>query len=314
MNKFIKNIVIKSVCLLSLISIFILGTIYLNYNHKVDYPAAIKGKYERLDSLKGAKKIIIAGGSSSSYSINSKLFQSALSIPVINTSLAMSLGSYFHLNITKDYLLKGDVVLYIPEYEFYYGNELGDDFLYTTAFYYPQIIKDFNREQKVNGLNKIVRLPVDFFMGLLKNKIIKKEKISLQYNRTSYNYLGDNISLDSIENTKIKKSKINRYQKLKSKELSNKFLNFLKTFNEYCNQKGVKLIISFPPIEESQYDNRFIKDIFYLKNETGIKFIGTPLDFIYKADLFYDSSYHLNGKGREKRSLKLLEILKKELN
>ena len=171
MNSFIRNIVIKFVYLLSLIGILIGATIFLNYNHKIDYPAAIKGKYDRLDSLKTAKKIIITGGSSSSYSIDSRLLQKKLSVPVINTSLAMSLGSNFHLNMTKDYLRKGDVVLYIPEYEFYYGNELGDDFLYTTAFYYPQIIKDFTSEQKNIGLNKMIRLPVDFFIGFIKNFI-----------------------------------------------------------------------------------------------------------------------------------------------
>ncbi len=295
--------------LLLLIVVLIGSTIYLNYNHKIDYPAAIKGKYERLDSLKNTNKIIIAGGSSSSYSIDSEQLQKRLNIPVINTSLAMSLGSEFHLNSTKDYLKKGDVVLYIPEYEFYYGNESGDDFLYTTAFYYPKIVKDFTPAQKVNGLKKVIRLPVEFFIGFIKKQFQKSEGTSLQYNRSSYNFLGDNISLISIATTKIEKEKKSRYQKLKSKKLSKRFLKFLTIFNEICLKKGVKLIVTFPPIEESQFDYRFLKDIFYLQQETGITFIGSPRDYIYDASLFYDSSYHLNGKGRRLRTLKLIKTL-----
>ena len=314
MKKFLKNIKTKILYFVLIFMMLFFGAIGINYNHQTDYPAAIKGKYERLDSLKETRKIIIAGGSSSSYSVDSKLLQENISLPVVNTSLAMSLGSQFHLNLTKDYLRQGDVVLYIPEYEFYYGKELGDDFLYTTAFYYPQIIKDFTREQQNIGLKKMIRLPVDFFIGYIKNKIQNTKKTSLQYNRTSYNHLGDNISLVLIDTSKIKEEKINRYQKLKTNKLSEKFLKFLKEFNAMCLKKGAKLIVTFPPIEKSQFDNRFLKDINYVKKESGIIFIGSPLDYIYHADLFYDSSYHLNGIGRKRRSIKLLETLKEQLN
>ena len=116
MNRFLKNILLKLIILLFFISLFVGGAIYFNYNHKIDYPAAIINKYQRLDSLKKTAKIIICGGSSSSYSIDSELLEKTLKKPVVNTSLAMSLGSKFHLNITKDYLQKGDVILYIPEY------------------------------------------------------------------------------------------------------------------------------------------------------------------------------------------------------
>ena len=139
-------------------------------------------------------------------------------------------------------------------------------------------------------------------------------KISLQYNRISYNHLGDNIRLVLTDTTKIKEEKINRYQKLKTNKLSESFLKFLREFNAMCIKKGVKLIVTFPPIEKSQFDNRFLKDILYIKKESGIKFIGSPLDYIYNAGLFYDSSYHLNGKGRKRRSTKLLETLKEQLN
>ena len=120
MKKFLFKIVVKSVIFIFLIILVIGGAILFNYNHKIDYPAAIKNKYERLDSLKHTQKLIICGGSSSAYGINSGLIQKNLHIPVVNTSLAMSLGSNFQLNLTKDYITKNDIVLYIPEYEFYY--------------------------------------------------------------------------------------------------------------------------------------------------------------------------------------------------
>jgi hypothetical protein len=310
MKKFLKNIKTKILFFVLIYLLMFLVTISINYNHKTDYPAAIKGKSERLDSLKEIQKIIIAGGSSSSYSIDSKLLQKVFKTPVVNTSLAMSLGSKFHLNLTKDYLKKGDIILYIPEYEFYYGKELGDDFLYTTAFYYPQIIKDFTFNQQKEMLFKSVKLSIDFYISYFKNFLTKSSKKPNQYSRNSYNRIGDNISLISIDATKIKPSKKNRYQKLKSKKVSDEFLNYLKEFKNECDEKGVQLLIAFPPIEESQFDDRFIKDASFVKEKTGIKFLGLPKDYIYAYNLFYDSSYHLNGVGRKIRTKKLLETLK----
>ena len=69
----------------------------------------MRGKYKRLDSLKHIQKIIICGGSSSSYSINSQLLETTFKIPLVNTSLAMGLGSKFQLNFIKDYVYKDDI-------------------------------------------------------------------------------------------------------------------------------------------------------------------------------------------------------------
>ena len=112
----------------------------------------------------------------------------------------MSLGSKFHLNLTKEYLNEGDIILYIPEYEYYYGKENGDDFLYTTFFYSPSIFKDFTLTQKKSSIINAIRLSTNFYLGLLK----QKNKPSLQYKRAAYNYLGDNISLRATTSSKIK--------------------------------------------------------------------------------------------------------------
>jgi hypothetical protein len=313
MNRFLKNILLKLIILLFFISLIVGGAFYFNYNHKIDYPAAIINKYQRLDSFKKTAKIIICGGSSSSYSIDSELLEKTLKKPVVNTSLAMSLGSKFHLNITKDYLHKGDVILYIPEYEYYYGKENGDDFLYTTAFYYPKVVKDFTTKQKDAFFEKAFRLSIEYYIGALNKKNNKGNK-SLQYKRESYDYLGDNISLRSSINSKIEVTLKNRYQKLKSKKVSKEFIIFLKKINAEYVKKGITLLITYPPLEKSQFDNRFLKDIDKVKRETGITFFGNPNDYLYSADLFYDSSYHLNGKGRILRTKKLIKTLKEQLN
>ncbi|WP_418637694.1 hypothetical protein [Winogradskyella sp.] len=314
MNKFIRKTTFLFSLLIGLILMLISIVILLNSDNHIDYPTAIRKKYKRLDSLKESQKIIIIGGSSSSYSINSELMQNTLQKPIVNTSLAMSLGSQFQLNLVKDYLQKGDIILYIPEYEFYYGNENGDDFLYTTAFYYPNMIKDFTKAQKIKALKQSFRLSIDYLKSLFIKQIKKSSPISLQYNASSYNYLGDNIGLINMDTTLINTETKNRYQKLKTKQVSTVFIQFLKDFNVFCKKKGVKLLVTFPPIEASQYDNRFVNAVQSVENQTGTMYIGNPMESVFTFDYFYDSSYHLNGKGRVVRTDRLIKTLKKAIN
>ena len=324
MNLFLKNLLIKLILLCFCIGVFVGGVFYCNYDHSEDYPAAIISKYQRLDSLKNTSKIIICGGSSSCYSIDSKKLGEIFNMPVVNTSLAMSLGSYFHLNLIKDYVSAGDIIVYIPEYEYYYGKENGDDFLYTTLFYYPKIFKDFTENQKITFYEKSIRLSTEYYLGniqkiikKLPNKKARKRKVkkngALQYNRVSYNYLGDNISLIDVSTSEIKAENSNRYQRLQTNILSESFVNFTNDFESFCEMKNAIFVMAFPPIEKSQFDKRFVDDIKSFQSKTNILFIGHPNDYIYEADLFFDSSYHLNGIGRKLRSEKLIETLKNNL-
>ena len=310
MNRFLKKIGLNLLLFILLFCIYNGGVLYLKYNHEIDFPAAIIDKYERLESLKKESKVIICGGSSSSYGIDSEMLQTALNKPVINTSLAMSLGSEYHLNITKDYIEKGDVILYIPEYEYYYENESGNKFLYTMVYYYPQIIKDFTMKQKIRLFINGVKLSTNFYLGLFDRKNIP----SLQYTRVAYNVYGDNVSLVAEKKSKINKSEKTRYQKLKSKKISKKFISFIKEMKAICKEKGASLLVSFPPIEQSQFDDQFVKDIIKVKKESGVDFIANPESYVYNSNFFYDSSYHLNGEGRVLRTKQLINTLKVELN
>ena len=135
-----------------------------------------------------------------------------------------------------------------------------------------------------------------------------------QTSSQSYNSIGDNISLIHVDTTKIEAGNTTRYERLKTNTISQDFLIHIESFNTLCINKGVTFYISFPPIEESQYDTRFRDDIIYLKVNSTIKFIGDPVDYIYPIENFYDSSYHLNGLGRSIRSNKLIEQIKNSLN
>ena len=45
-----------------------------------------------------------------------------------------------------------------------------------------------------------------------------------------------------------------------------------------------------------------------------IEILNTPQDFVFDDNLFYDTVYQLNKDGRELRTTKLIEIIKKYPN
>jgi hypothetical protein len=47
-----------------------------------------------------------------------------------------------------------------------------------------------------------------------------------------------------------------------------------------------------------------------LEREMHIPILGTPKDFVYPSNWFFDTRYHLNDLGREPRTANMIEILR----
>lgn len=292
--------------------------IFMNYDHPDDYPAVIIDKYAQLEKWKDQNKIVIIGGSSSAYGIDSERISEEFSLPVVNTSVAMGIESEFQVHSIRKYLTQGDIVLGFHEYEYYFGNDRGDDFINTTLFYYPQMFFDFTFQQKFRWIKSSIRLSSDYYRNRLFNfqKRSKTQTTLKQYSRRAYNSYGDNIYLLEEENSIYEKDSLNRYEKLilNDKSPSEEYFDMMKEFNHYCKENSITFIMGYPPLERSQYDAAFSEVITDFKKKTQIEFLGTIEDNLFEAELFYDTSYHLIGKGRNIRTNRLIEDLKKRLN
>ena len=108
MNKFLIRLVKNLSFFLIIIFMYVSIAIYINVDDPNSYPAVIIDKYSRLKELKDQNKIVIIGGSSSCYSIDSKLLSEEFALPVVNTSIAMAIEASYQVNSIKKYLKKGD--------------------------------------------------------------------------------------------------------------------------------------------------------------------------------------------------------------
>ncbi len=85
----------------------------------------------------------------------------------------------------------------------------------------------------------------------------------------------------------------------------------------YLQSKNIDVYYVFPNYIKSEYEKneKAIKQLEDdLLNDLMIEIISTPEDFIFDDNLFFDSIYHLNKKGREIRTDKLIEVIKKNKN
>jgi hypothetical protein len=278
-----------------------------------DYMAAIIDKHALLQNTI-PPRIILIGGSNLAFGIDSKRIEDSIRLPVINLGLHGGLGLNFILNEAKLSAKPGDNVIISIEYflllEGIYGLQKN------TAKYYPEANKYFSHNYYID-LNSFLyeELPKNLQNNILqlvgqKLTIKPHSDTSAVYSRGSFNVNGDMIRhLTQRLPEELRDRKKFIYEKWEG-------INILNEFAEYAEINKIKVYFIFPNYPESEF--KLNRNVFYryasdLKEELNIKILNKPEDFVFADSLFYDSVYHLNKRGREKRTTLLIELLKLNL-
>lgn len=266
-----------------------------------DYMEAIIDKHRRVREIK-RPKIILCGGSNLAFGINSQEIQNEFDVPVVNLGLHAGLGLEFMLNELKASMNEGDVVILSIEY--FLGDEDYDlkDYMqkmYPEAshFYSKSIVKDFQQsieETRKNLKSFNNRKPIDTSFSV--------------YSRAGFNMYGDLVShLQQPPPKELRQAKLLNYKYWDGIEILNDFY-------KYAQTKNVNVFFAFPNFASSEYKknqmaiNKLYDDI---QKNLLIEVINTPEDLVLNDSLFYDTIYHLNSEGRELRTNKLIESIKK---
>ena len=78
------------------------------------FVAALGDKYERLLAA-DSEKIVVVGGSSVAFGLDSKLMEEKTGIPVVNFGLYAALGTKLMLDLSLPHINEGDTVVIAPE-------------------------------------------------------------------------------------------------------------------------------------------------------------------------------------------------------
>ncbi|RFS13921.1 hypothetical protein [Emticicia sp. C21] len=302
-----------------LLGLFTLGTIELLYqfnpyterNLEISYTASIIEKYKRLESLPSPKIVLIAG-SNFAYGINSEMIEKNFQKPVVNMAMHYDYGTDFMLRQIQDELHAGDTVIMGFEYIIETEGDVGEKIQMARIF--PKAnkwfdYKDITQYIRENAIVRIsnLRLTLERLGSGEEAQPTIEDSTSIFF-RKAINEYGDLVS--HLNNPSLKAIPPAVINDKVSMHLAIEDMN---AFYEKMNKRGVKVYYSYPSYAQSSYehDQAIINKLnIEFKQEAQFPILGKLQDFVFADSLCQDMVYHLNAKGRDIRTQKLINLLK----
>jgi hypothetical protein len=311
-RKFLYKILLLAIILIA--SVWGLSQIHIHQSLPYEYAGGMLLDKHAIAQHTPSPKLLIVGGSSGSFGVNSNKLEAELKLPVANMSFIAPFGSYFLLDDAIKEVKQGDVVLVTLEYDIETYSTA--DILLSAADYYPAAKKYIKPESNLiivvkdivsHQLSNVRKLFWNTFTSN-QNQAANIDDETSVYFRGAFSTKGDIVS--HLNNAP---KYIDHH--LFPKEITNfsAQIEGLNTFIAKAKTKGAEVFYVFPPITQSTYtygkDN--IEAIAgQLRKHAKCTIIGQPKDFVMPDSAFFDSFYHLKAQGRDLRTQKLADFLK----
>ena len=273
-----------------------------NYAYSVDQP-----------------KVLIVSGSSSLFGFNSPKLAEHWDMPVVNMGTHAGLGVKYILNRSKRVIKPGDIVLLPLELSFYQTDsnpsEVLSDFViaWDEGYFDKVSIVDYFLLSFAIGYER-------FFTGFSSLKVQSLVPTSGVYSIQNMNAHGDKINLEPEKMTPYEYSMLDSLSagNIVNSDLSAEFESVMQSYIEWASKNNICLIAV--PVNYMFYDEynsnvrrQFYSNIknFYLQN--NVQFTGSFFDYMYDKKYHFNSNYHLNSVGIQKRTKQSMKDLGKDI-
>lgn len=285
-----------------LISVFFLVLLILKLKHPMEdnYNRAYVDKINLLKSTNFEKRIIFIGGSNLAFGLDSlKIEREFTDYKVINTAVHAGIGFRYMLSDIKEYLKKDDIVILVPEYSHFYNSGVGN-----YAFWEVISSKESLENIDFTILYKSLPSLLQGVKGILVSNPNEEFDKKFTYDRRGFNKQGDYINHWKYSSKeKILPEKINKIQ------LTDSIFNYLENFMKEMEDKEICVKLLPPVFQKTSYDLNEAK-IKEIQVKLKRQFEINPDVFKYEDELFFDTPYHLNKKGVEKRTNQIIDYIK----
>ena len=215
-------------------------------------------KYDRLNAI-DEPKIIVVGGSSVAFGLDSQLLAEHVGMPVVNFGLYATLGTKIMMDLSKANVNEGDIVVLAPEMD-----------AQTLSLY-------FNAEAALQGMESdwsmLRHIPNENYSDLaggVYEYVISKIKYlrngtldpSGVYNRDSFNEYGD-IVYARPHNTMLLGYDPTKTIELTPALFDQKFIDYINGYTAYCKEQGATVYFSFPPMNASAVSSANTEDTLF---------------------------------------------------
>lgn len=305
MKQFLFNIL-----KLSTIAIFILAMSLFFIPDKAAQSSilgALIDKHAMLKSI-SSEKIILIGGSNVSFGMNSEALVKKYKKPVVNMAVHAGMGLEYIINDIKPFIKKGDQVILIPEYEnFYTDNFYGEMELVSVVFNIePDSKQLLDQKQWLHLFKYMPTYSAKKIKSYIPSLLHKNSAIDI-YHRNSFNQYGDACIHWALPDQPYFEAPQNNG----CEQVNEDVIHFLKDFKIFVADKEAELVILPPVIDQASYDHQqmIIRQIAEKLKNSGLAFAADPITYRYPDSLFFNSYYHLNKTGVDKRTVQLINDL-----
>lgn len=266
-------------------------------------------KYDRLMSLEQSK-VVVVGGSSVAFGLDSALLEKYVGMPVVNFGLYAALGTKLMLDLSLPGIREGDIVILAPELDaqtlsLYFSSE----HTWQAIDGAPGMLRHIGRDNWLSMLGGAWRFATSklaFAMG-------ETPDPSGVYNGRNFNEYGD-LVYDRPHNTMPMAYDPNTVISLHKSVIAGDFLTYLNDYVDACQARGATVYFSYCPmnsmaLEQGTTDKSVAAFDAYLRDSLRCPVISTITDYIMDPGYFYDTNFHCNDVGARYRTVQLTRDL-----
>lgn len=309
-----KQRIITAVITLSLvlaIPVTLLCWGFLGHSQYGDtFMGELKHKVQLLRETTG-KRIIVIGGSSVAFGIDSSLLEQFFpEYQAVNFGMYAALGTTVMLDLSEPYIREGDIVILIPEQqEQTLSNFFDPSVMWQGADGAYGLLLSLTPEQQGKMLGHFPYFAAEKFSYLLRNETPQPEGA---YRRDSFNQKGDIVSELCSQNRMPGGYDAGTPIRFDPDMVASEFLERVNAYAAAVSEKGATLWYGFCPMNADAVVDQEEADAFYdaLQAQLTFPILGDPHDSILAPGWFYDTNFHLNASGKILYTRNLIRSIK----
>ena len=272
-----------------------------------DYLAVIGDKMRMLETT-GSPKMVFVGGSNLAFGLDSAEVQARTGYRVANMGMGFNMGLRFMLDLVEPHIKPGDVVVLVPEYNLFFGLFDGDERLLDVLELYPDGIRYLRSPKQYYILARNLPRHVKFKVNRSLATRGREPDPDCIYCPQAFNRLGDiERHLDRPGKDVASMDFLRRPTGVDSVAIAE-----IGAFVGRIESLGARAYLLFPCIPEVHYERtRSRIDRLYeqLTSELDSRVLAAPAEYVFPVEYFHDWVYHLNRRGREVRTERVISDL-----
>jgi len=312
--------VFASLLVLFLIPVILISVITFAFPavYKDTFVGELGDKYELLNAT-DEKKVVVIGGSSVAFGLDSAMMEEHLGRKVVNFGLYADLGTKLMIDLSKSNINEGDIIVIAPELN-----------SQTLSLYFNAETAIQAMDGSWNMLAHVDSGDYESLIGAMWKFASEKLNYTLTgtrpensgaYQKQWFNKYGDN-TFDRPYNTMVSTSKTISLDFRTNKNDSvtseyEQFIDYVNDYVEFCEKRGATVYFSFAPMNEAAMtDYNTAENVYnFYKNlcaSLNCRVISDVTKSIMDEGYFFDSEFHLNNAGVTVRTAQLIDDIKRE--